>query len=42
MYTTYAIICAFNTFSNAKLQKTINAVIVLYSFFTPSSTKDIF
>lgn len=31
MYTTYAIICAFNTFSNAKLQKTINAVIVLYS-----------
>ena len=32
MYTTYIIICAFNTYPNAKLLKTINAVIVLYSF----------
>lgn len=42
MYTTYITICAFNTYPNAKLLKTINAVIVLYSFFTQSNTKKIF
>ena len=38
MYTTYITICAFNTYPNAKLLKTINAVIVLYSFFLTSSS----